>query len=244
MKEQRHKRKESFSVLLISNTGQNNKHFHISLFLLRMLVIIPVLVCVVIAGLAYQLFINYKSEAALRGQIVSQSQMIQQLEDEKEALSSEKTELTAENELMHQQLQEDEGTNRAGDAEEPEQDSSFPSRYPSSETGMLAEDYSEEHPYLSISMQAEASIIAAGDGTVTLVGSDDTYPLIIEIEHGNGYKTRYMCLQDATSKPEEGASVKIGDTLVTIETETAQLDYQVLLNDEPIDPLVVLEAKG
>lgn len=244
MKEQRHKRKESFSVLLVSNTGQNNRHFHISLFLLRMLVMIPVLVCVVIAGIAYQLFLNCRSEATLRGQIVSQSQIIQQLEDEKEALNNEKTELTTENESLRQQLQENTDMVEADAAEEPEQDSSFPSRYPSSETGMLAENYSEEHPYLSISIPAESRIIAAGDGTVTLVGADDTYPLIIEIEHGNGYKTRYMCFQDVTSGPEEGASVKIGDTLITIETETAQFDYQVLLNDQPIDPLIVLEAKG
>lgn len=244
MKEQRHKRKESFSILLISNTGQNNRHFHISLFGLRMLVIIPVLVCVVVVGFAYQLFMNYGNETTLRDQIVSQSQMIQQLEDEKEAWNNEKIELTAENESLRQQLQEDTEIYEADAAEESVPDSSFPSRYPCSETGMLADTYSTEHPYLSISMQAEGSIVAAGDGTVTSVSSDDTYPLIIEIEHGNGYKTRYMCLQDVTSRPEEGTSVKVGDTLITIETETAQLDYQVILNDQPIDPLMVLDAKG
>lgn len=244
MKEQKHKRKESFSILLISNTGQKNRNFHISLLGLRMLVFIPILVCVVIAGLAYQLLLNHGKEAELRGQIVSQSQMIQQLEDEKEAWNNEKIELTAENESLHQQLQEDTDINEADAAEEPGPDSSFPSRYPCSETGMLADTYSAEHPYLSISMQAEGSIVAAGDGTVTSVGSDDTYPLIIEIEHGNGYKTRYMCLQEVMSKPEEGTSVKIGDTLVTIETDTAQLDYQVILNNQPIDPFMVLDAKG
>ncbi len=244
MKEQRHKRKESFSILLISNTGQSNRHFRISLFGLRMLVLIPVLIGIVIAGLAYQLFMNYGNETALRGQIVSQSQMIQQLEDEKEAWNNEKIELTEENESLRQQLQEDTEIYEADSAEESGPDSSFPSRYPCSETGMLADTYSAEHPYLSISMQAEGSIVAAGDGTVTSVGSDDTYPLIIEIEHGNGYKTRYMCLQDVTSRPEEGTSVKVGDTLITIETETAQLDYQVILNDQPIDPLMVLDAKG
>ncbi|MCM1125097.1 MAG: M23 family metallopeptidase [Lachnospiraceae bacterium] len=242
MKEQRHKRKETFSILLISNTGQSNRHFHISLFSLRMLVLIPVLVGIVIAGLAYQLFMDYGNEAILRSQIVSQSQMMQQLEDEKEALNNEKLELTAENEALQMQLED--SYPAEADAEEPKEDTSFPSRYPCSETGMLAETYSAEHPYLSISMQAEGSIVAAGDGTVALVGSDDTYPLIIEIEHGSGYKTRYMCLQDAASKPQEGTDVKIGDTLVTVETDTAQLDYQVLFNDQPIDPLMVLDAKG
>lgn len=244
MKDQRHKRKESFSILLISNTGQSIRHFHSSSFFLRMLVLIPVLVCVVLAGFVYQISMNYGNEAELRGQIVSQSQRVQQLEEEKEALSNEKMELTAENEALRQQLQEGAEIYEADAEAEPGQDSSFPSRYPCSETGMLADFYSEEHPWLSISMQAGGSIVAAGDGTVALVDSDDTYPLIIEIEHGNGYRTRYMCLQEVTSKPEEGTQIKIGDTLVTIETETAQLDYQVILNDQPIDPLVVLDAKG
>lgn len=244
MNGQKHKRKrkESFSILLISHTGQENKQFHISSGSLRLFIIVPVLIAAVLVGLIYTVWASYGNEKILRGQINTQAQTIRQLEEEKEALSSENLTLVSENEALRGQTQREDG--EAATSDESQADSTFPSRYPSSETGMLAETYSEDHPYLSISMQAGGSIVAAGDGTVTSVGSDDTYPLIIEIEHGNGYRTRYMCRQDASVKPEEGAQVHVGDTLVTIEAETAQLDYQVILEDQPIDPLMILDAKG
>ena len=85
---------------------------------------------------------------------------------------------------------------------------------------------------------------AAGDGTVSMVGSDDTYPLIIEIEHGNGYQTRYMFLQAAEAKQAEGEQVQIGTALAAVDTDNVQVDYQVIFEGQPIDPLIVFEAKG
>lgn len=79
---------------------------------------------------------------------------------------------------------------------------------------------------------------------MTVVSSDDTYAHIIEVEHEGGYKTRYLLLQDCEVNTEQGAQVEAGDTLMTITSDDCQLDYQVLLNDEPIDPLSVIDAKG
>ena len=104
--------------------------------------------------------------------------------------------------------------------------------------------YSEEQPYLSISARSEGNVIAAGDGTVTSITSDDTYPQIIEISHASGHTTRYMCRQEAQLDAQEGAQVLAGDTLLTITTDETQLDYQVIFDGEPIDPLTVIEAKG
>ena len=38
MKQQRHKREESFSILLISNVGQSSRQFHVSRLLVRVAV--------------------------------------------------------------------------------------------------------------------------------------------------------------------------------------------------------------
>ncbi len=108
----------------------------------------------------------------------------------------------------------------------------------------MAEKYSAEHPYVSIGTEGAGNIIAAGDGTVSMVGSDDTYPLIIEIEHGNGYQTRYMFLQAAEAKQAEGEQVQIGTALAAVDTDNVQVDYQVIFEGQPIDPLIVFEAKG
>jgi len=43
---------------------------------------------------------------------------------------------------------------------------------------------------------------------------------------------------------EEGAQVLRGDTLLTVITDETMLDYQVILNDESVDPLLVIDAKG
>ena len=79
---------------------------------------------------------------------------------------------------------------------------------------------------------------------MTSISSDDTYPQIIEISHASGYTTRYMCRQEAQLETQQDAQVLAGDTLLTITTDETQLDYQVIFDGEPIDPLTVIEAKG
>ena len=43
---------------------------------------------------------------------------------------------------------------------------------------------------------------------------------------------------------EENTRVKAGDILAVITFDNTQLDYQVVFEDEPIDPLNVIDAKG
>lgn len=246
MKRQRHKHKESFSILLISNTGQNSRQFHVSLFSFRLFVFLLFFVCAALGGLACLFTLEYNKRTDLQKQAVSQSQLIAQLESEKDTLNSKNLALTAENDGLRQAaiVNAEEKANEAKQEPGPEASPSFPSRYPCSGTGILTTTYSEEHPFLSINTQAEGNIIAAGDGTVISVGSDNTYPLIVEIEHGNGYRTRYMCLQNAEAKSEEGAAVRAGDVLITVTADNTQLDYQVIFEEQTIDPLTVIDAEG
>lgn len=244
MKQRKHKHKESFSILLISNTGQSNRQFHLPSHFFRLLLTFLLIICVVIGWLAYQYSTGYKREAALHGQITSLEQMTAQLEEEKEIQSAEKLALATELDALKQTIQTYTESKPATDTEEPDGDPSIPSRYPYSETGILDAPYSEEHPYLSINTQPGSSLIAAGNGTVAVISSDDTYPVIIELDHGNGYSTRYMCMQNVDLQVEESSQVQIGDILATVSAENTQLDYQVLWEGEPIDPLIVLEAKG
>lgn len=244
MKQRKHKHKESFSILLISNTGQSNRQFHLPSHFFRLFLIFLLIICVAIGWLAYQYSTSFQYEASLHEQITLLEQMKTQLEEEKEIQSAENLALAAELDALKQTIQMYTESKPAADPEEPEEDPSIPSRYPYSETGILDAPYSEEHPYLSINTQPGSSLIVAGNGTVVAVSSDDTYPVIIELDHGNGYSTRYMCMQDIDLRVEESSQVQIGDILAAISTENTQLDYQVLWEGEPIDPLIVLEAKG
>lgn len=263
MKPRKHKRKESFSVLLISNTGHNNRQYHITKSCLRLVTVFVCLVGIAFGWLAYHYLTQENVSIAadsnsnkeeeqtdLAEQIVSLQETIQQLEEEKENLASQNDALTSENKALLEAAKAGLGT---GGAEEPEKESvpdiqadddSFPSRYPYSEAGIVSTKYSQTHPYVSIETQGEGNIIAAGEGTITEIGSEAEYPLVIEIEHGNGYKTRYMFVQETETSREEGEKVRIGDVLAAVTAQNEQVDYQVMFEDEPIDPLIVFEAKG
>ncbi len=251
MKRKGHNHKESFSILLISNTGQSSKQFHISQFTSRLLVSVLILMVVAIGVMGWMLwqkpFGNGIGQNNLRTQVDSQEQMIQQLETEKESLNNELASLKQENEALRQSVEtaglEDTGKESVEEAEA-DTDNGIPRRYPTSGTSGKLSSYSEEQPYLAISTHTEGSIVATGDGTITTVSSDDTYPVIVEVEHDKGYQTRYMCRQEADVQATEGAQVEAGDTLFTITIDDSELDYQILFEGEPIDPLTVIEAKG
>ncbi len=248
MKRKGHNHKESFSILLISNTGQQSRQFHVSRFVTRLLVVLLVLICVGIGG-AVWIFCQNPFEGIvqnnnLRAQMDAQAQTIQQLETEKETLAQELAALQQENENILQAIDTPNEETEAEPEATEDPDAGIPRRYPTSGTSGRLSSYSEEEPYLAISTHTEGNIIATGNGTVTVVSSDDTYPVIVEVEHDKGYRTRYMCRQQADVLATEGAQVEAGDTLFTITVDESQLDYQILFEGEPIDPLTVIEAKG
>lgn len=248
MNNQRHKRKESLSVLLISNTGRDNRQFNIPVPMLRLLPAVLILILAVMGWLIYEFSANQKTQAALHTQLAEQEELVQQLTSEKDQLNNEKQVLTDENATLRQQMEEAQAAaEEAAGQEEPEDPAdnpAYPGRYPYSGASVLLSSYTEEQPYLAISAYAGGTVTAAGDGTVVASSSDDIYRHIIEVSHETGYKTRYLCHQSAELSVEEGATVHAGDILLTITTDETQLDYQVIYEDAPIDPLSVIDARG
>lgn len=251
MKRQRHQHKESFSILLISNSDRSSRQFDISLSMVRTLLLILLLICALAAWLIFLVSTSHSRQEALKDKLAAKDKQVEQLEAEKESTNRQIQALTIENESLRQAIDSGRsGAETGGETETDDTDASlkddpaFPSLFPSTGSGMLADTYSDGQPYLSISTRSESNIIATADGTIMSVSSDNTYPLIIEADHGNGYQTRYMCRQEAELKTEEGASVHAGDTLLTITLDDTQLDYQVLFEGETVDPLTVIEAKG
>lgn len=259
MKQRKHRHKESFSVLLISNTGQNARHFHVTGSFARLFIIFVLCFCAAFGWFTYQYLSVHEiassrvnasegsGETELIDQLVEQEKLVQQLEEENDALSRRNDELMSENKALLAVAKSTKDTSEAENifgGDSAEEDSAYPSLYPYSETGEVSAKYSESHPYISIDTQNAGDIVAAGDGTIATVGSDDSYPLIIEIEHGNGYRTRYMFPQAAEALRAEGSQVQAGTALVSVDIQNVQLDYQVIHEDKPIDPMIVLEAKG
>ncbi len=245
MKEERHKRKEYYSILVVSNINRASRQYHIARRSVKWLCCIGLVLCVAIAGVIGYTVTGSKEAKRLQKELDVQISRAETLEMEKKKLSSEKEELETEIAALHKES--DKGMAEAEASEETEgaeADPALPVLYPSSGVGSLTATYSEEHPYISIGTYSGGEIIAAGDGIVTAIGSDDTYKYIIEIEHEGGYKTRYFYSQTAELKTEEGSPVKGGDVLLTVSEDGIDLDYQVLQNEEPIDPFLIIDAEG
>lgn len=243
---QKHTRKEIITILIISNMGRKSKELHMPRIAFRLFFLVLFLIGATIALLTGLLLSKQPKQEALRKQLTSSEQVIAQLEADKESMSAENARLSEENEQLRKAA-EDLEKETESDAKEAETNPypDAPNNYPYQGTGgMLVSAYSAEQPYMSITTHTDGTIIAAGDGMVTSISSSDTYPLIVELSHENGYITRYMCSGQAQTQVQENAEVKAGDTLFTITTDDTQFDYQILFENEPIDPLMVIEAKG
>ena len=238
MKPQRHIRKEFISILLVSNTGGKNKEIRLSRPVYRLLRYIPVLILAVVLILIGVLYFQQRQMYQLRAQLEPYTKQIEQQEAQLAQMSAENKKLADENTQLKGEME-----TATQPEENPYQDA--PNGYPYMGTGgILVSPYSDEQPYMSINTHTDGEIVAGGDGTITSVSSDDTYPLIVEIQHADGYITRYLSNEAAQTQLEENTQVKMGDTLFTITVDNTQFDYQIIYKNKPIDPLVVIEAKG
>ena len=204
----------------------------------RLLRYVPVVVLAVFVVLIGLIFFEQNEMRELHAQLEPYTQQIEQQEAKLANLNAENKRLTDENMLLKQEMETAEEEEKS-----PYQDA--PNGYPYMGTGgILISAYSAEQPYMSINTHTDGTIVAGGDGTVTSVSSDDTYPLIVEIQHADGYITRYLSNEAAQTQLQEDTQVKTGDTLFTITVDNTQFDYQIIYKNKPIDPLVVIEAKG
>ncbi|MCM1103889.1 MAG: M23 family metallopeptidase [Clostridium sp.] len=257
MKNRRHKRKEFYSVLFVSNIDRRNRHFRIARSTLHLLLVLVLVIFAAVGWLSYQAAVRMQQasglEAQLREQQLAGEQLVSEWEDEKTNWTQEKQTLEEELASVRQDLDAREQElqaiaeaeqEAAAAAEREAAEAVVPTLYPSSGVGVLTSTFSEEHPYISFTAEVGTDIIAAGGGMVTSVRSDDTYRHIIEIEHESGYTTYYLYRHEADLKVEEGDQVQKGDSLFTVTSENTELDYEVLYGDELIDPLSIIAAKG
>lgn len=185
MKRKGHNHKESFSILFISHAGQKNRQFNISKTASRVILFLLIFLLLIICGgagflgwMIYHGGLPGYGQNNLRAQLETQTQLVQQLETEKESLNNEMQALVQENEALRQTAEAaGEGAGEGEGAKEETEsaaDAGIPTRYPSSSTSSLLSNYSEDEPYLSISTHEEGNIVATGSGTVITVSSDDT----------------------------------------------------------------------
>jgi murein DD-endopeptidase MepM/ murein hydrolase activator NlpD len=88
------------------------------------------------------------------------------------------------------------------------------------------------------------AVRATAAGTVTQAGWSGGYGRMVEIDHGNGFSTRYGHL--SSIDVEEGQTVKIGQVVgrigMTGRTTGPHLHYETRVDGEPVDPQRFLRA--
>ena len=83
-----------------------------------------------------------------------------------------------------------------------------------------------------------SAVLAVAAGTVTIAGPESGYGTLVEIDHGNGYTTRYAHLSMVSvavgEKVEAGST--IGQVGTTGRSTGPHLHYEVRIAGEPVDP--------
>lgn len=113
-----------------------------------------------------------------------------------------------------------------------------------SEFGMrqLAGRSTRMHKGVDISAPRGTPVSASGAGMVVFAGSNRAYGKMVEIDHGNGVTTRYAHLDKMLVKA--GQAIEAGEEIGTVgrtgRTTGANLHFEVLVNDENVDPAQLL----
>lgn len=101
-------------------------------------------------------------------------------------------------------------------------------------------------PHMGVDLAAyrDAPIITTGPGTVTYAGPRSGYGMLVEVDHGHGFKSRYGHLRSITVS--KGDKVELGDLVgrmgSTGRSTGDHLHYEVWYNGKPYDPNKFLKA--
>ncbi len=101
--------------------------------------------------------------------------------------------------------------------------------------------YTKIHTGVDFGARIGTPTMAAGDGVVTRVGVMGGYGNVVDIEHGNGWSTRYAHLSRFASGLKPGDRVRQGDIIAftgnTGRSTGPHLHYEVRRNGSPVNPM-------
>lgn len=90
-----------------------------------------------------------------------------------------------------------------------------------------------------------SSVNAVADGVVTWSGQRSGYGNVVEIDHGNGYMTRYA--HNSVNVAEVGTRVHAGQTIAKVgstgRSTGPHCHFEVWLNGRPVNPLIYVKSK-
>lgn len=102
------------------------------------------------------------------------------------------------------------------------------------------------HEGVDIAARSGSEVLAMAKGVVSFAGEKSGYGLVVEINHGNGYETRYAHAKKILAQT--GDQVEKGDPVALVgstgRSTGSHVHFEVLKHGEPINPHDHLNAKG
>ena len=235
--EPQNRRKRKYALLLVTeNEDGSVKQHTISSALVELLIaILFVLLVVVVCKFVYD-GITLKNA---KEHIVEQLIIINNLTDENEALTVENATLTSKITVLSETVSMKAATEDAISHETVE--NAMPKGFPLSGSATMksAED---GEPMIIFNASEGTNVISSGTGTVISVDADETYGTKVVIDHGNGYMSVYRNQGSALVK--NGEELGKGYILFAIGEENQELGYQIMEQEQYIDPMELIDING
>lgn len=235
--EQHSKRKSKYALILVreKDDGTIKKHTISSAVVEVTAAVLFMLVVVIICKFVYD-SITIKDA---RKEIVSQIITINNLTDENEALSVENSTLSSKVAVLSETVTKKAEVEDAISLETVE--NAMPKGFPLSGSATMKEA-EEGDPMLIFTASNNVNVITSGTGTVVSVDADEVYGTRIVIDHGNGYQSVYRNSGAALVK--NGETLGKGYILFSVKDDNQELGYQIMQNDEYIDPMILIDING
>ncbi|MDD3205863.1 MAG: M23 family metallopeptidase [Lachnospiraceae bacterium] len=242
MKKKTKKKKRYTFMLVTSGTGDAVRQIQMPSWTVKTIIGVIVMVLVIC---------SYGIANVIGGVTVfnGTSKEVEELTNQNLELTQQKEELTNKvailSDTVNQKVEEE--TAKAAETAE----RCKPTGFPLSGTAGMTEANANEAagagatyiPMVIFDAAAGTNVITAGDGTVAYVGPDDTdYGNMIKIDHGNGYVSVYR--NAAAARVSEGDEIPRGTVIFQMDETSTRLGYEIISNDEFIDPLSLLEIAG
>ncbi len=235
--EQHSKRKSKYALILVheKNDGTIKKRTISSVAVEIAAALLFVLVVVITCKFVYDSIIIKEA----RKEIVNQIVTINNLTDENEALSVENSTLSSKVAVLSETVSKKTEVEDAISQETIE--NAMPKGFPLSGSATMKEA-EEGDPMLIFTASGEVNVITSGTGTVVSVDADETYGTKIVVDHGNGYQSVYR--NGGTPLVKNGETLGKGYILFSMKDDNKELGYQILQNDEYIDPMILIDING
>lgn len=176
----------------------------------------------------------------LRGQVIEEMVKVNNLTDENETLTVENDTLNSKVAVLSETVSKKAATEDAQSQEEIE--NALPKGFPLSGSATMESDTLDGKPIVKFKASVGVNIVLSGAGTVLSVEEDADYGNRVIIDHGNGYRSIYRNSGEVLVKT--GESLGKGYILFSVGDRNQDLGYQIMNEEEYIDPMDIIEING